>query len=65
MPSAESRGRIVALDANIMLAVGIRRLLCAMQELTGGAVWVTPRVWHEVWGRACGMRCGSVAPTPA
>ena len=39
------------MDANIMLAVGIRRLLCAMQELTGGAVWVTPRVWHEVWER--------------
>ena len=44
-----SMGRIVALDANLMVAADTRRLLCAMQELTGGKVYVTPRVWRETW----------------
>lgn len=42
---------VVVLDANLMLAIGIRRMLCAMQELTGGSTWITPKVWHETWRR--------------
>ena len=34
-----------------MLTVDVRRLLCSMQEMTGGSICVTRRVWHEVWWR--------------
>ena len=39
-----------------MLAVDARRFLCAMQEITGGHIWVTEQVWWEVWG-ACVATC--------
>ena len=44
-----SLGRAIALDANLMLTVNVRRLLCSMQEMTGGSVLITQRVWHEAW----------------
>lgn len=50
----------IALDANLMLAVDARRFLCAMQEMTGGHIWVTEQVWREVWG-ACVATCHRAA----
>ena len=43
-----------------MLAVDARRFLCAMQEITGGHIWVTEQVWREVWG-ACVATCHRAA----
>ena len=51
MSSGQDGGRPIALDANLMLTVDVRRLLCSMQELTGDAVYMTRRVFREVWGR--------------
>lgn len=51
MDAIGAEGRIIALDANLMLTVDVRRLLCSMQEMTGGSVCVTQRVRHEAWWR--------------
>lgn len=42
----------MALDANLMLTVDARRFLCAMQELTGGAVLVSRQAYLETWHRS-------------
>lgn len=42
----------IALDANLMLTVDARRFLCAMQELTGGAVLVGRQAYAETWHRS-------------
>lgn len=43
--------KCMAVDANLMLAMDVRRFLCAMQEVTGGSVMVAERVFHEAWER--------------
>ena len=65
MPSAEQAvarpsAKRMAVDANLMLAMDVRRFLCAMQEVTGGSLLVTQRVFHEAW-----ERCAEVSAKPA
>ena len=65
MPSAERTdarpsAKRMAVDANLMLAMDVRRFLCAMQEVTGGTLLVTQRVFHEAW-----ERCAEVSAKPA
>ena len=57
---ARPSAKRMAVDANLMLAMDVRRFLCAMQEVTGGSVLVTQRVFHEAW-----ERCAEVSAKPA
>lgn len=43
------RRDVWAVDAAAMLHTGTRRLLCAVQELTGGELVVVAEVWQRVW----------------
>ena len=43
--------KVLAVDANLMLAMDARRFLCAMQELTGGTLVATHQVMIEAWDK--------------
>lgn len=60
IPAPLPSARVLAVDANLMLAMDARRFLCAMQELTGGVLVVTERVFKESW-----EKCADVAAKPA
>lgn len=58
--NARPSAKRMAVDANLMLAMDVRRFLCAMQEVTGGSLVVTERVFLEAW-----ERCAEVSAKPA
>ena len=43
--------KVLAVDANLMLAMDARRFLCAMQELTEGTLVATHQVMIEAWDK--------------
>ena len=43
--------KVLAVDANLLLGMDARRFLCAMQELTGGALLATHQVMAEAWDK--------------
>ena len=57
---ARPSAKCMAVDANLMLAMDVRRFLCAMQEVTGGSLMVTEQVFREAW-----ERCAEVSAKPA
>ena len=57
--------KCMAVDANLMLAMDVRRFLCAMQEVTGGSVMVTERVFYEAWERCAEVSAKSAKRTVA
>ena len=50
-PSRPLSAKVLAVDANLMLAMDARRFLCAMQELTEGTLVATHQVMIEAWNK--------------